>query len=249
MQKICLTKVIAANAKPSLYIKKYELLKKLISMFLNRIYKKIFINQNWTSKLNKRIISIIAFIILLNCNLNTPAGKLFPPLFLIQDPRSSISLPTPDGFRPSPLTLEEKEGVKLSMNSLSADGFLSAEARKTQLEGLKATLEFLNTSELQESLQITGPIPGYTNGMTFRQYSDFALGQLASGLDQMPKSVLNEYRISVLVWVARLRLLSASCDSTTTEACDELNYLIEKYLVLREKIVEEIKKKTLAEVQ
>ncbi|TGM88508.1 hypothetical protein [Leptospira licerasiae] len=194
-------------------------------------------------KNSSKVIITIFWISISNCDLSTPSGKILPQLFQLSEIRTSVSIATPEGFAPTPITKEEKEGIQYSMNALSADGYLRPEAIKTQLEGIQSTVDLFNSSDLQESLNITGPIPGYTAGMTFREYTDYAIGEIAKGLSSMPKTVLSEYRIQILVSIAKLRLITKNCDDSTESACDELNYIIEKYLVLRELIIDELKKK------
>lgn len=184
----------------------------------------------------------VTFCLLNSCDLgNTPNGN-FIPLQGNTPPPKFPSLVIPNDFSPTPLTEDEIESLRHTINAKHRKGHDLIESKKIQIEGLVELISIFNNVS-EEEMKFLGPIEGYILGMTIEEYADQVIQQMIEEAKEFPLPVQREFRYEIVSWIYTLQTIKSECTPSTNEECILMSNLSDKYLFLREKIIEAIEKK------
>lgn len=197
-------------------------------------------------------LSVFLFIgtLLNGCDLNTPSISLKSLLFSSVSSSQRYTIPNniPEGFVPTKLSSEERNAVKYAASFYSADGMLSDDFIAIQVQGLADLKLFMKSDAYIESTSLLGPIPGYEPGMSFQDYSDFFISEMANASKSFPTNALPMLRNQITVSIALLQKMKSRCGSEIQETCDDISYVINKYLLLREIVIEDYRNRIITEL-
>ncbi|TGL75419.1 hypothetical protein [Leptospira levettii] len=197
--------------------------------------------------MKKYLLILILGFSAIGCDFKTPNGKF--PAFLSLAPAPKFPAMTiPENFSPTPITSDEIKAMESFKNIEHKKGHDLIESKRIQIEGLKSLNESFNNIT-EEELKFLGPVEGYTPGMTIEEYSDQVIQQMMLDSEKFPVQVLKEFRYEIVSWVYRLQSLKQVCTPSTNEECQLLDKLSDKYLVLREKVIEITSKKYAEEIR
>ncbi|TGK78994.1 hypothetical protein EHQ24_15715 [Leptospira noumeaensis] len=190
---------------------------------------------------------VISGFAIVGCDFNTPKGKL-PPFLSVTPAPKFPALIVPENFSPTPITADEVKSMESFKNIEHKRGHDLLESKMIQLEGFKSINENLKNIT-EDELKFLGPVEGYSPGMTIEEYSDQVIQQMMVEAEKFPVPVLVEFRYEIVSWIYRLQSLKQVCTPENSEECLILGKLSEKYLLLRERIIEMTGRKYAEEIR
>lgn len=164
------------------------------------------------------------------------------PQLLFGAERTPIAVPETGSI--TPLTIAERQAMERAHIYQAVKGLNNVEARQLQAEGFREILDYSGSTDFAESLAWTGPIEGMAPGMRLEEQADVYYAIVEAKLQSLSIVELEAFRDELAGGIYTLRDIQRKIEfGPATIQPDELDYLIARTLIFRERLLTELTRK------